>query len=260
MPKKTLLSLSVFLILLVGCQPSPPAKSQIDQNQKPSRSVVLISKDNGNNIAQWLGALDSTLTFKVAYGLGKDSLNYWLKNAKAVIIGGGEDVNPRWYAKPQYDSLCGNYDDYRDTLEIAMINYARTEKIPLMGICRGQQIINVAHGGSLLPDIPTRVKDYQNHRSKKDSAHILLGVEGTWLSPSQNSKTLWVNSRHHQAVETLAPHFTIAAYAPDSVIESIYISDTTVHPFTMAVQFHPENLRDSLANHFGTLLLKAIKD
>lgn len=165
-----------------------------------------------------------------------------------------------WYAKPEYDSLCGSYDDYRDTLEIAMITYAQTQKIPMMGICRGQQIINVAHGGSLLPDIPLWVKNHQNHRSEKDSAHLLLGVKGTWLGASVNSKLVWVNSRHHQAIEVLAPNFTVAAYAPDSIIEAIYIKDTAIHPFTMAVQFHPENLRDSLANHFGTLLLQAIKD
>lgn len=95
MPIKIYRRLSFLLILFSACQPAPSAKSQINQNETPKRSVILISKDNGNNIAQWLRAIDSTLKFKVAYNLSKDSLNYWLKKAEAVIIGGGEDINPR---------------------------------------------------------------------------------------------------------------------------------------------------------------------
>ena len=247
---------------MIGCDSKVktneiPAANEIPVSEdKPS--IVLVSKDYNGNIGTWMHLLDKEIIIKECYGLSEDSLDYYLLNADAIIIGGGKDVNPILYDKPEYIEICGTIDNYRDSLEIKMIRYADNKKIPIMGICRGQQIINVVHGGTLIPDIPTYVKDNLKHRSKKDSAHIIIPVKETWLNEDFKQDTFWVNSRHHQSIDRLAEGFEVVAYSPDGVVEAIFIKDKSIHPFTMAVQFHPENLRDSLSNHFGLLFLNSI--
>jgi len=249
----------ISYFFIVGCdsqkKSDPPA---VDKSQQ---SVLLISKDGSGNIRHWIRSLDSAITILECYDLSNDSLDYYLNIADAIIIGGGNDVNPVRYNKPEYAEICGKFDNYRDSLEFKMIHYASENKVPIMGICRGQQIINVAHGGSLIPDIPTYVNEFTAHRDEEGNSttHYLLPVKGTWLTEHIEQDTFWVNSIHHQCVDRLAEGFEVAAYAPDSVIEAIYIKDKTIHPFTMGVQFHPEILRDSISNLFGALFLNSIE-
>jgi putative glutamine amidotransferase len=257
---KSLKYLSFLLILLViGCDSPEEIESKEILVEEKQPYILLISKDDRNeHIRTWIRSLDAEIIIKQCYGMPKDSLDYYLNIADAIIIGGGEDVNPTLYNKPEYVEVCGEFDNYRDSLEFKMIHFASDKKIPIMGICRGQQIMNVAHGGSLIPDIPTYVDNFNTHRSDKDSAHIILPVEGTWLTDYFQQDSFWVNSTHHQSIDRLAEVFEIAAYAPDSVVEAIFIRDKTIHPFTMGVQFHPERLRDSLSNKFGMMFLNSI--
>ncbi len=137
-----------------------------------------------------------------------------------------------------------------------MIKYAMRSQTPMLGICRGQQIINAVNGGTLTPDIPTAIPESRiAHRSNSDSAHVITPAENSWISRSYSIKTYWVNSRHHQCVDQLANGFVISAYAPDGVIESIELGDRHPHPFVVCVQWHPENLRDSLATTLGNMFL-----
>jgi putative glutamine amidotransferase len=253
---KYLCLLSFFLI--IGCDSQE--KSDETAVDKSQQSVLLISKDGKGNIRTWMRSLDSEITIVECYGLSNDSLDYYLNIAGAIIIGGGNDVNPERYNKPEYAVICGKFDNYRDSLEFKMIHYASENKIPIMGICRGQQIINVAHGGSLIPDIPTYVNEFAAHRDEEGNSttHYILPVKETWLTEYIQQDTFWVNSIHHQCVDRLAKGFEVAAYAPDSVIEAIFIRDKSIHPFTMGVQFHPEILRDSISNQFGILFLNSI--
>ena len=252
---KTVFILSI--LLFIGCN----SQSELEKNNPPEKEpiVLLISKDNGGHIKDWMHLLDPELRIKECYGLADDSLTFYLKIADAMIIGGGNDVNPAIYNKPEYTEICGKFDHYRDTLELKMIRYADTQQVPILGICRGQQIINIAHGGSLIPDIPTHINGDILHRSKKDSAHLIIPVKGSWLTTAFQQDSFWVNSRHHQAIDQLAAGFEVVAYSPDSVIEAIALNGSSTHPFTMAVQFHPENLRDSLSNEFGRLFLNSIQ-
>jgi putative glutamine amidotransferase len=256
MKTKLIKYLSLLLIfLIIGCD-SQEKKSDETIVEENRSSVLLISKDGKGNIRTWMQSLDSEITIIECYGLSKDSLDYYLHIADAIIIGGGNDVNPKRYNKPEYTEICGKFDNYRDSLEFKMIHYASNRKIPIMGICRGQQIINVAHGGTLIPDIPTYVNEFVAHRN--EAIHFILPEKETWLTEYFQQDTFWVNSIHHQSIDRLAEGFEVAAYAQDSVIEATFIKDKSVHPFTMGVQFHPELLRDSLSNQFGMLFLNSI--
>jgi putative glutamine amidotransferase len=138
-----------------------------------------------------------------------------------------------------------------------MIHYAMKYKKPLLGICRGQQIINAVNGGTLIPDIPTINPDSPiKHRNESDRAHIIMPIPGSWITSKFPVRAFWVNSRHHQCVDELANGFEVAAYAPDGIVESIELVDKHRHPFVIGVQWHPENLRDSLSTYLGQLFLE----
>ncbi len=229
------------------------------QKQNDKR-LILISKDSHANIEHWLKAIDSDISTKVFYEIPRDSMSFFLGEANGIIIGGGEDVNPLLYNKPEYISVCEAPDNFRDSIEVLMIEYAMRKKIPLLGICRGNQIMNVVNGGTLIPDIPSFVPESNIlHRFKTDSAHIITPVKDSWIENSLKYNTIWVNSHHHQSVDKIAPNFIVSAYAEDSVIESIEINDTSIHPFAIAVQWHPESLNDELSKQIGILFISKIK-
>lgn len=228
--------------------------------QKKGTTLVLISKDSHSNIEHWLKGLDSEISTRVFYDLPRDSMQFFLEKANGIILGGGEDVNPLQYHKPEYDTICETPDNFRDSIETLMIDYALLNKVPLLGICRGQQIMNVVGGGTLIPDIPSFIANSEiAHRFKNDSAHIIIPVKDSWIEKMLTYNTIWVNSHHHQSVDKIAPNFIVSAYAEDSVIESIEINDPSIHPFAIAVQWHPESLNDELSNQIGVLFISKIQ-
>jgi putative glutamine amidotransferase len=128
-----------------------------------------------------------------------------------------------------------------------MIQYAMENDIPLLGICRGHQILNVANNGSLIIDIPSDYDTTIVHRKGGD--HMVRIIEGTLLSDLILPDSGLVNSSHHQAVEDLAPGFRASAFAPDGIIEAIEPVDPYEHPFILGVQWHPETLVRVSENH-----------
>ncbi len=228
--------------------------------QKKETTLVLISKDSHSNIEHWLKGIDSEISTRIFYNIPKDSMQFFLEKANGIVLGGGEDVNPLQYHKPEYDTICDAPDDFRDSIETLMIDYALFNKVPLLGICRGQQIMNVVGGGTLIPDIPSFIPESNIlHRFKTDSAHIITPVKDSWIENSLKYNTIWVNSHHHQSVDKIAPNFIVSAYAPDSVVESIEINDTSILPFAIGVQWHPESLNDELSKQIGVLFISKIK-
>jgi len=218
---------------------------------------ILVSKDSQLKVTHWLSAIDSTTAFKDCYQLPVDSLKFYLLRAKGIIITGGEDVNPELYQKPDYAEVCGIPDNYRDSLETLLIRFAFKNKVPLLGICRGNQILNVVNGGTLIPDIPSFVQTSILHLSLSDSAHQVVIEPKTRLKWMVESDTLWVNSRHHQCINQLAPGFRVSVKAPDGIIEGIELADSTLHPFVIGVQWHPEGLADLASLRIGKQFLEA---
>lgn len=166
-----------------------------------------------------------------------------------VFLPGGADVDPASYNEERH-SACDRSDPARDRVELAFVRWAMEERKPVLGVCRGLQIINLAAGGTLIQDLaalrPGSVKhDYFPFRdgfARDHLAHPVRVVEGTRLHRLAGRTEFAVNSMHHQAIERLGKELITSAIAPDGVIEGI---ETAEDYFLVGVQWHPEALLDA---------------
>ncbi len=177
--------------------------------------------------------------------LGRVQLSprFWTE-VQGVLLTGGMDVDPRLYGEPphhRYEPATG-----RDAFEIELVARAIERDVPVFGICRGVQVMNVAGGGTLIQHIPDAVPRALEHTVKAPAWAIAHDVavareSRLWRALGANDDAgtrVGVNSRHHQAVKHVAPGFTAVASAPDGVIEAI---ERPGSRFCLGVQWHPEN-------------------
>ena len=147
-----------------------------------------------------------------------------VSNLDGLVLIGGADVNPLWYEEEPREKLEEVYP-VRDLYELKLIKMATDQNIPVLGICRGLQLLNVAFGGTLYQDIPSQRGDHSvKHRQDLPSSygsHRVFVDANSQLASILGKDTLAVNSLHHQAIKELAPIFKATAYAPDSIIEAI---------------------------------------
>jgi len=158
-----------------------------------------------------------------------------------LLLPGGSDIAPSFYGAephPEQDPT----DVPLDEAELTLARWALSELKPVFGICRGQQVLNVAAGGTLYQDIPTQIPGALVHRSQERSAltHEIAVDPDSRLAGLIGVTGVGVNSMHHQSIRELASGFIVSARSSDSVIEAIEVVDE--HPFAIAVQFHPEEL------------------
>ena len=161
-----------------------------------------------------------------------------------VVIGGGDDVDPVRYGRNILEGANVEIDHGRDAVDFPVFEEAWRSHVPVLGICRGLQVVNVARGGTLVQDLPLeRPSEVAHRRPKKENRrdHPVTVEPGTRLARIAGGSEIDVNSRHHQAIERAADGFVVAATAPDGVIEAIEAKDGR---WLVAVQWHPENLTD----------------
>jgi putative glutamine amidotransferase len=170
-----------------------------------------------------------------------DGLRVLFDTLHGLLLPGGGDLDPATYKaerRPQTEPA----DPALDETELALARWALAEEKPVLGICRGQQCLNVAAGGTLVQDIPSEVPEALAHSRPAERSSLVhtIAVEAdSRLADLLGSTEVGVNSLHHQAVRDLAPGFIVAARATDGVVEAIERPD---HRFAVAVQFHPEEL------------------
>lgn len=179
-----------------------------------------------------------------------DTLREIFDRIDGLFLTGGVDVDPPNYGEPRHN-FCGLSDPPRDQVELMFIRWALATHKPILAVCRGVQIINVALGGTLYQDVATQVQPSMKHDyfPTKENPHcrhyIAHGIEvapNTRLSKILGGSRAAVNSMHHQAIKTVAPGLVVNSYAPDGVIEGL---EGTNGQFMIGVQWHPEELTES---------------
>ncbi len=159
-----------------------------------------------------------------------------------LVLSGGGDIEPRLYGGKYHDDMYA-IDESRDLWEFALVREARARKLPVLAICRGLQVTNVALGGTLIEDIPTELGSTDHSIMGPDvvDCHQTVTIEGdTLVAEAIGSTEACVNSIHHQAVRTVAPGLRAAGWTPDGVVEVLDPDDKS-WPL-LAVQWHPEFL------------------
>jgi len=174
-----------------------------------------------------------------------DSPRAVLQTIDGLLLTGGGDVDPTFYGEDRHESV-EDAEPGRDEFELDLARRAIDQDVPLLAICRGAQVLNVALGGTLVQDIPSAVTTGLTHRltEPKDCiAHDIQVAADSRLHTAlggavSTSCACRVNSRHHQSVGKLGNKLKASATAPDGVIEGIEAPDAT---FCLGVQWHPEN-------------------
>ena len=192
----------------------------------------------------YLSALDRAGAEVRVLDPANDVLPAALDGCDAVLLTGGVDVDPERYSQPRHHTV--KVDGDRDAFEFALTRAALDRDLPLLGICRGAQVLNVAAGGSLVQDLPSERPSTITHQivePKHAIAHDITIKTDTCLARllaprlDENHRVA-VNSRHHQSVDAVAQGFVVSATAPDGVVEAIERTGAT---FCVGVQWHPEN-------------------
>lgn len=162
----------------------------------------------------------------------------------AILLPGGGDVDPALYGEEPHPEL-GEVDPQRDRVEIQLARWTREDRKPLLGICRGLQVINVAFGGSLYQDIPSQIEDSLDHRANTRTrewsvlTHRVHLDPSSWLAEQLSADEMMGNTMHHQAAKAIAPGLRAVGHAPDGVVEAL---ESTGEQLVVAVQCHPEHL------------------
>ncbi len=183
-----------------------------------------------------------------------------------VLIPGGVDMDPRQYGETILPE-CGNLDPARDRVELQLVRWAIEDGKPVLGLCRGMQILNVVQGGTLYQDLATQRPELKKHDffptagyARQHLAHsVALQPDTRLFDLSDGASTLMVNSMHHQGVKQVGDGLIVSAYSDDGLVEALELPGDA---FIVGVQWHPEvfEMTDPHTRHlFGAFIAAAVR-
>lgn len=188
----------------------------------------------------------------IPLNLGEETLRAVFARLDGLLLHGGVDIHPKEFGEA-VEPFCGEIDVARDAVELRLTRWALYDQKPILGICRGIQMLNVAAGGSLYQDTRTQLGNVLDHARQPGEpynrlTHSVEIAPDSDLARALGTTHLNVNSLHHQALKEIAPGFHVIARAPDGVVEGI---EADTPQFAMGVQFHPEWLVEDDARMVG---------
>ena len=180
-----------------------------------------------------------------------DQLETLLSRCDAIVLHGGGDIDPKHYGQSATAPELYGINPSHDEIELAVARHALAEDIPMLAICRGLQVVNVAHGGTLIQDLGT-----EDHRQKYHSVDLTPSSKVAQAIGATQAKAC--HSFHHQAVDSLGHGFVVSGVATDGTVEAIESSTAT---WCVAVQWHPEDsaAEDQQQQNLFDALIKSVK-
>jgi putative glutamine amidotransferase len=199
------------------------------------------SEHKHNNYVNWLKKDDVDINV-IRLSAADDNLAL-VQTLDGVVISGGVDIHPKEYGSTVFDyaNAPASFDEARDQFEKAVYSISRQCNIPLLGICRGMQLVNCIHGGTLAHDMGEDLNSI--HRfDETDQLHEIHIEPGTFLySVTARDKEL-ANSAHHQCIDRLGNELVINCTSGCGIIEGVEWTDSSNKPFFLGVQWHPERM------------------
>lgn len=215
------------------------------------------SAEKHNNYVRWLRGQDETIDV-IRLSATDDSEG--IQHCDGLVLSGGIDIEPSLYGGSlTYEKAPVNgWQKERDLFEQSALSYAWQRGVPVLGVCRGLQLINVSCRGTLVQDLGVRGDDVHENVAGVDKRHGVNILDGTLLAAIAGQRQGEANSAHHQAIGRLGEGLKINSLAADGTIEGIEWADGTGKPFMLAVQWHPERMYvNGLAD---TFLYREIRD
>ena len=170
-----------------------------------------------------------------------DEMIALINSLDGIIFTGGEDFDPAYYNERPISQM-GRVNAPRDKFDLQLLKLAAERSVPILGICRGIQLINIAFGGSLYQDLPAQYHDnsirHRQSQSSEEASHAIIVEDYTVFADIVKDRMLMVNSSHHQAIKGVAGGFRVAGKSPDEIVEVIEKIDD--QNWILGVQFHPE--------------------
>ena len=188
------------------------------------------------------------IPFIIPITTNEKEIDEYLDRIDGLLMTGGEDVGALLFGE-EPSRFLGEVVPDRDIYDLTLIRKAVKRGIPVFGICRGSQCLNIAMGGDMIQDIPSEVPDAIQHRQnapRSYGSHTINIVKGSLVAKLLGTEKIAVNSFHHQACGNVAPGYKVTAKAPDGIIEAIESADGK----SFGVQFHPEGFVYSGNNTF----------
>jgi gamma-glutamyl-gamma-aminobutyrate hydrolase PuuD len=176
--------------------------------------------------------------------LGPEGGRHAVEALDGILLTGGDDMDPAHYGEDPHPAL-EPVDPDRDAFELAVFHVAREKQLPILAICRGFQLANVALGGTLWQDLPSQQPGAVEHRqtgARGDRTHVVELTAESRLARAVGRSSLEVNSFHHQGIRRLAPGLHVTGRSPDGLIEGV--ESQVDRPWLLAVQWHPEEFHD----------------
>jgi putative glutamine amidotransferase len=178
------------------------------------------------------------------------------KGCQGIVLTGGTDVHPDAYdGEHDYPNKPEEWDEERDEYEESVYKYAKINKLPILAICRGLQLVNVLEGGTMIQDLGDGNATHKKEETDKE--HVVTIDSRTLLGDVTGTSLGTVNSAHHQAVDEPGRSLLISATSKDDVIEGLEYKDKTNKGFMIAVQWHPERMKDKDTSAFSKNIKKA---
>ena len=168
-----------------------------------------------------------------------------VERCDGIMLTGGNDINPRLYNQPEYLVYCHqkDIDERRDEFEWKVLQHTEERQLPILGICRGLQFVNVFFGGTLVPDIPAFGKfNHSKFEEGKDRDHLIEIDTNSLLYKIAGQEKGEINSAHHQSVDMPGYGLVANAMSPDGVIEGMERIEAKGKSFLLLVQWHPERM------------------
>ncbi len=192
--------------------------------------------------------------------LSDDTLRVIYERVDAVLLPGGGDVDPKHYGAQPHPTTA-HINALRDRTELALARWAVAEDRPILGICRGHQLLNVAMGGTLIQDISSQTHTHLKHDTPFTTPRSAI-IHDVHIAPDSRlaqiigDTKIPVNSIHHQAVDVVAPSARVVAQSADGIVEALELPQKT---FALSVQWHPEDMENEAMHRLFTAFVEAAR-
>jgi putative glutamine amidotransferase len=216
------------------------------------------------NYPKWIKGNDDNIEIVELHWEKHDKEEVWdlVEECDGIVLTGGVDIHPRFYESErlEFPNGDGKFNEERDEFEMHVFETALNFKLPILAICRGLQLVNVALGGDLIQDLEETGKKNHRRMNDVDDEHSISISNNSLLKEVIASTSATINGAHHQAIRKLSDELIATAYSEDGVVEAVERKEKKGESWMLAVQWHPERMKQNevCSKNIREAFLKAI--